>query len=550
MGTRERERQRENAGARGSARCGWGLAKQTGSKDRSETHARTRACLTNPCEMFLSAILLLAADAAVDRLFRVSDSALQTPPATKVWKMRKLSMSSHVHSASARHFRVSYKATQHPRHTLPLLEPVFARDISFIRCNDTHITAVLLVGDTQAYLAERFEHGVVLTGACISDDENESEPRPEPRPFYRIALDMHFDGPRTVQWRAAPTALRSAFESLELRVQLDRKALPSLSTPQRWPLSTPQRRPHPSFIRGRKLFLDRVLPGNVRGALNDLGEGLRDAGGAMIDAAGRLVDGAVGVAGGALDGFGASAAEALRTYWGSLAEATRRIFSGFRILDIEPVSREHHLNYDPATRRALLRSLPLFHAPWARCEDCFFHAEVSAALEIAFEPGNGGPSVFHAEVGARLGGRVKVQVDAPAPTAENSMGNWHNLIPRVDLGSFNLMVGYVPVTIDLSIELNAAAWATHSLGDDVGLTAGVEASAETRLGVHWTAAEGWQKVQDVDYNASYWMPSLSPSTATAATISPNASVRAALSPEMVMLVWGTAPLEVCSAACS
>lgn len=35
------------------------------------------------------------------------------------------------------------------------------------------------------------------------------------------------------------------------------------------------------------------------------------------------------------------------------------------------------------------------------------------------------------------------------------------------------------------------------------LSAGVEAAAEMRLGVHWSAAEGWQRVQEMDYNTSY-----------------------------------------------
>ena len=69
------------------------------------------------------------------------------------------------------------------------------------------------------------------------------------------------------------------------------------------------------------------------------------------------------------------------------------------------------------------------------------------------------------------------------------------------------------------------------------LSAGVEASAEMRLGVHWSAADGWQKIQDIDYNTSYWLPSLTDGAL-------NTSVRAMVSPEVIMIVWQTVPLEI------
>ena len=72
------------------------------------------------------------------------------------------------------------------------------------------------------------------------------------------------------------------------------------------------------------------------------------------------------------------------------------MFEGFSIeqtLSLNFVS----LNYDNVSGGALNRSMPLFHTPWATCEDCYMKAEVDAELALEFDAG-GVPKLFHAEV--------------------------------------------------------------------------------------------------------------------------------------------------------
>ena len=454
-------------------------------------------------------------------------------------------MATHVHevSADAQHdmaLHMRYTAVQHTQHTLPLLEPTLASSIASIACNATHVTSRLREADAamaRRLFVQRFEPGATLTGACIET------PGAAPRPFYRTVHAMRFEE-LLVHWLATDVPLHAAFDALDLKLELRSAPPPTGDTHAAepgWSAAPHTRTASPR----RRLFLERVLPGSVRGALNDLGEGVRDSAGALLQISGRLIAG-IGGAGGALDGFADSAISTLRTQWEGLAATSRNLFRGFHTREAAtaPVTR---LNYNNATGRAANRSLHLYHAPWATCSDCFVAADVSAALEIDFSTG-GVPRTFHTEVGAKLHGRVKLEVAAPSPTADNDMGNWHALVPRVFLGTYNVMVGYVPVRIDLHFELNAAAWSSHALGDGVRWTAGVEVSADTRLGVHWSADEGWQRVQDVDFNSSAWLPTLSTEAgadgASAAAATPvNASVRASVSPELIMIIWGSAPLE-------
>ena len=160
-------------------------------------------------------------------------------------------------------------------------------------------------------------------------------------------------------------------------------------------------------------------PGNVRGALNDLGEGLRDAAGVLVDLSGRLISGAVGGASSALDGFASSAADAIRAHWEALSDATRALFRGLQVRE-QTSATVVELNYDAARGAAANESLRLLHAPWATCEDCFFRANVSAALEIAFDA-SGVPQKFHAEAGASLRGRLGALRPLPNKTPARAL---------------------------------------------------------------------------------------------------------------------------------
>uniref|UniRef100_A0A7S2NA07 Lipid-binding serum glycoprotein N-terminal domain-containing protein n=1 Tax=Haptolina brevifila TaxID=156173 RepID=A0A7S2NA07_9EUKA len=480
--------------------------------------------------------ILLVCASSHDHLFQVSDPSLLTPHSRK--------LSEHAHSAEHERHTLHYSAVQHPRHTLRLLEPQLAPLITAIHCNETHVTIHLdehRLSEAMVTLSDRFEIGAVCSGACIDLATGADEPRP----FYRTAQAMHADLPRReLHLQASPTSLHAAFDTLNLKVRV----LPGGVQPQSNPAEAGD------IVDGvgrRRLFFNRIPGiGDVKGALNELGEGIRDAAGTLIDIGGRLIGGVSGIVddasgdvGDALDGFAESASSAVQSAWetavgalGGARATVNNLFSGFEVR--ESVSTTlFELNYDKSTGRAKNRSMPFFHTPWATCDECFFNGNISAALEIGFEAG-AVPTRFHAEVGAALKGRVSLKVNAPTPAAVNDMGNWHAIVPRAHLGTFNFVVGYVPVRIDLYLELNAAAWTdSPDIAQTVELSAGVQASVEARLGVHWSAADGWRKIQDLDYNTSYWLPSLTDGAL-------DASVRAMVSPEVIMVVWQAAPLEV------
>ena len=59
------------------------------------------------------------------------------------------------------------------------------------------------------------------------------------------------------------------------------------------------------------------------------------------------------------------------------------------------------------------------------------------------------------------------------------------------LARLRAQVGYVPVQISISIELNGAAWADREL--EAEFTAGVEVSAYARMGLQWDEENQWRK---------------------------------------------------------
>ena len=71
-----------------------------------------------------------------------------------------------------------------------------------------------------------------------------------------------------------------------------------------------------------------------------------------------------------------------------------------------------------------------------------------------------------------LTARTRVSPAHPPATS------WHNLVPRVPLGSASFTVGYVPVTVDLYGELNGAAWASEPIDATIGV--GMQFEAEMR----------------------------------------------------------------------
>ena len=476
-----------------------------------------------------------AASSSHSHLFRVTDDlpSLLTPEQPSQSRSGRRMTSDEaatiIHAARTPSFSIEYTAKSSRRHTLRLLEPGLASSISSISCNATHVAVHMFHAKATSIVEQRFAPGVIISGACITDGDGEGR-----RPFYREAHSI-LACSATLFFESVDVPLHQAFDALQLDLRLHGLSMPA-SHPVRPdeppPIhSTPDQ---PPLHRRRRLFLDRIVAGDLKGALNDLGEGVVDAAGKLLVAGGRLIGDVVG---GALDGFADSSSDGVASVWGRVSDTLRKLFDGFKIKQ-EVRASLTTLNFDPSSGRALNRSVRLHHAPWATCEDCFFAANLSAALSLEFAPG-GIPTAFHAEVGLNMQGRVFLNLESPAPAIANDMGNWHTLVPRVRAGTFSFVVGYVPVTIDLGFEANAAAWADTAMGPDVSMSAGVETSAEARFGVHWSDASGWQRVQHADWNHSYWLPAWGGRSDLG-----NASIRASVSPEISMTVWGIVPLEV------
>ena len=478
------------------------------------------------------------------RVFRDLDELHTPPERTAPADGRGRRLSAHTHSATVdladTRLELTYDAVAHERHALRLLEPALAPHIHSIHCaNATHVR---VRGDASlpALLADRLRDGggggIVMTGACTSEEEPTAS-----RPFYcrvaRVAARCDTCGEITLE--TEPIGLHDAFDSLKLAF---RWSPPRTRTPRAQAAPPPPPPPQQQHAGRRRLFLSKIGD-----ALNDLGEGLVDAGGKLLDKAGKVASGLVGAitggVGGALDGMGDSLPEAVKGHWESLVDTLKAFFDGFS-LHVEPSLNLLSLNFDNATGGAANASLPLFHtqeeegdpaSAWATCEGCYFHSELRADLEIEFAPG-GVPQLFHAEVGGRIAGRAFLKAESPAPAVANDMGNWHNIVPRVHLGAFTFTVGYVPVQIDVYAELNGAAWAEEALPSAI-FTMGVQVEAEASFGVHWDAAGGWRKVQTADWNHTFWRPAWQFGGA-------NGSVRAAISPEIILSVWRVVPLEV------
>lgn len=489
----------------------------------------------------LTALFFVAAvrsETVHDHLFR-AHPLLQAPPeAAGARHGRRMSfkhsVDTEVHNSR---LVLEYSGVVSSRHTLRLLEPALAPLIAAIACNSTHVSLQLsaspLALDT---LSARFEVGAMITGACQQSGD-------EPAPFYRTTHAMAACAscsPQTLHFATRNSSLYSAFDSIDLRFHVGRPqkpasaSAPSSSSDASSPSSAQQ--PEGGAATGeagagrasrRRLFLNAI--GDFT---NSLGEGLVDLGGKLLEGVGKAIGiipstGAIEDIGGIFDD--------VATFWNAVSGAVKALFRGLDFAQKEDVTVAD-VNWDNATQGALVKEIGLFHTAWAKCVDCYLHASLSAELAFSFEAG-ARPKSFHAEVGGTFDAKASIEVTAPAPAAANDMGNWHALVERVKMGSFSFVVGSVPVTIDFFGDLNAAAWATEDLGD-ISMSAGIEAHAEAHFGVDWTPADGWRKVQDTDWNHSYWLPKWSVGGA------PNASIRAAVSPEIIMLLWGAIPLEI------
>jgi len=473
-----------------------------------EASAQRSACRGRTMTVFSAFALLGAAASHHDHLWTVSHPALLTPH-----HGRRASSVSHSIEADLLGSKVSlsYTATASKEHTLGLLDPELAPLVASIHCNTTHVQLLLQEGSNADPFRYLYQPGAVITGACT---EGASTDR---HPFYRTAHGITVCeecSPQEVLFETRPARLAAAFDAIDFNFHMIPQAKTSVGTEERSDSHRPVR---------RRLFLQSV----VGGFLNDLGEGLVSVGGALLSAAGN----ALGIPTGDLS----SLFDDVQNVWDALETAYAVIFTGLDFSQTE-VADISSINYDPATGGAIEAEIPFFHTPWVKCEGCYFNANVSAELSFSFSPG-AVPLSFHAEVGAALDLRAFVTVASPAPAEANDHGNWHVLAERVSLGRFDFTVGQVPVQIDLYGELNGAGWSSEDV-PDLSFDAGVEAHAEARFGVDWSPELSWRKVQETDWNTSYWQPTWSAAGPN------NATIRASVSPEITMVVWEVVPLEI------
>lgn len=180
--------------------------------------------------------------------------------------------------------------------------------------------------------------------------------------------------------------------------------------------------------------------------------------------------------------------------------------------------------------------MSFYHAPWAVCSDCYFTADLY--VDVALEFGSAGiPKRFHAEAGGSVDGKVYARVTNPKIPVSNGMANWHNLVPRQRIHTFNFMVGPVPVRVGVGMELNGAADINKDITANVELGASITASA--RFGADWSKSNDWTVINEADWSYDYWEPEwdfgISGSGAT---------MYARVSPEVIVTFWEVIPLVV------
>ena len=157
----------------------------------------------------------------------------------------------------------------------------------------------------------------------------------------------------------------------------------------------------------------------------------------VVDGIPAVVEGLPEVIQEVADRFEESLPAAVRTHWQTLTTATKAFFNGLKMSESVHVS-VLELNYDPATRAAAQPRIGFFHTPWLQCVDCYVYGALNASIQIEV---GATPTLFQAEVGGTMRGKAYVEASLPTPAAANNMSNWHNLVPRVPLGSASFTVG-------------------------------------------------------------------------------------------------------------
>ena len=325
------------------------------------------------------------------------------------------------------HVSLSYTATSHVRHTLPLLSPLLAAMIASISCNTSHVTIRPMAGASaqlNVALSQRFVPGTLITGSCESSAVAAV-------PFYRTAHALRLTN-GSVALATENASLSDAFGELKMDFSFGSNA----DTPPE--ASEQQGSEQASTTRsGRRLFLSKIGD-----SLNDLGEAVMDGSGKLLAGGGRIVNGVIdavvdGLNGGVISDvvgrFKDALPDSVTQHWDAVVSSVKGFFTGMQFSDDitlnlvascgnrtggiflhhwgQALSTPHwstsvaapsfppqaSLNYDNASRSAIEKSVRFNHTPWLACEDCYLNAELNASVRIEFGP-VGTPELFHAEV--------------------------------------------------------------------------------------------------------------------------------------------------------
>ena len=373
---------------------------------------------------------------------------------------------------------LSYSAKEHRDAHVPLLSAEIARSVVAIACLPSNVTIQLTNGASAARLAAKAHtSGIYVSGACGHAQT----------PFYRRL---------TAAARVATaTATVVVLDTEDARLQ---DILEQLSLAFRWAPPKPAPRQQRQRRRRRRLSLGGWF-GEVLGEAEDI---VNDVAGAFEDV------------------------------FNGIADAAKSLLKGESV-GLNQTLNLVSYNWDPDTRSAKNKSMPFFHAPWAKCVDCYANLEVYVDVGLTFGP-LGIPTKFHAEAGGRFDAKLFIEAKNPVPPENNGMKNWHQLAPRVRVMQFQFMLGAVPVVIVIYVELNGAATIDTDL--EATFTVGAKARGSARFGVKYADLD-FSKIQETEFEFQYYSPSYTLKAKTA-----KATMH--LSPEIVIALWDAIPVVV------
>ena len=411
---------------------------------------------------------------------------------------------------------LSYDAKLSKAH-FALLDPEVSSDIERIECAKDAVAVIMsspkIAAETSASLFAR----ELISGACSNEDADGVTEQP----FYRRIKSVSVSGERVLV-ETENVGMKTLFDSLAFHF--------TWSPPHKDPLrphqvaSTepkPTKAPSENVIGGdHKRSLRKDAPQRRRLFLDKIGDFFDNLGEDLVGGLKNLLSGAL------------ATVDDIKDYWEGIVDTVTKAIRG-EDAKFDKTLNLFNLNFDTVTRKAKEPSIPLYHVPWATCEDCYFNIDVFVNLEFRFGLG-GIPNKFVAEVGGEMDGKLFIKAKDPyIPADRNTMNNWHPLIERQLLGKFKFAIANVPVIIVVYGALNAAAETTEKITAE--FTVGAQAHGHARFGARWDITDGWKGVKDMNWDSDYWVPKwkFEPN---------NAKVTAKISPEVIVSLYDFVPI--------